>query len=772
MNRKALAKSKRPFAGYFKTIFPCSPGYRRALYGTPKRSGTYLSTSTAAHVMTNARLPVPWGGHWLGSSKRQDVLETSSPLPFGEDAVVDVLLARWLEIQSVWDWEDGLAATSHLPAAYFSLTEHAVGCCRSPVAAKRISPAALEARAAAQFHSPIAPSTNASATSSVSFSNEVGVVAAGVGSLPSLALDVTQGPLVGADAHNFSLRWSASYRQAAQVASFLRYSRGVASNAAGVVGLPPRTVLLLLKAYAGSELDYPALSVTLTLAVAESYYHWTPRECLEVLRCLRRVSLVRALPQGVIQASRVHRPRESISADQAHLSDPLQVLYDPQHVDFLSESFTQFIHDVAPQLLTKIWKQLPRQAQRLCQRGFYLDFIDLLALATEAQGSRAGGGMSGSFPVDLSLLEGHGISMAAESTTSLEGISSSVSHAHYFYLCYVLQLDEERAKKLANALIKGIPNPNDPHQDSQSEAHALLLWRSLAVLVRCVAEALGGVLRSIQFALAELVQVAVECASDWEQRKLQVGQQEGRENCEEHHTAGRPATFPALPPSHLYPHNSSPTVIYPWAYQAKLRQIRLRVIPVEAFPSVFDSRIRPSAQQLQRRQQQRRQKDQIITNSSFRWESPLAAALQRLPGVETKTDRATKALAWATGLLSEAARCFKASCESVKEEPRTYTSPKAKLLLPYNKAVIQGQLDALFTCLPWSSNELELKPLLESTADSGAHELVHEVSPSESHLRRLLSDLQAEVDHFELQVVEVMDLQESFFQRLEGKKTD
>lgn len=309
----------------------------------------------------------------------------------------------------------------------------------------------------------------------------------GVETIPCLVLDTTLGPVLSnpmmrmqGDCGNgggaaaalqptseaFSLRWCAPYRQATTVEPFLHAHHTLTSTAvASVLALSPRSTALLLRSIASSELEHPGLSVSLGIAVAEHYFQYSAAECLEMLRCLRRVGIARAMPQGLTSSPSSSVPGFSSSSSSASLNEKegeregyerdeeheheegvrapsssssvwLAALYEPSHVDIVPEAFHQYMAQVAPALVEKVWKRLPEQAQRLRQRGLYLDWIDLLNLSMELYSGSVGGGYrrssSSSFPPPQSCLshysnhpriprnrfwlEGHGVSFTSSAS--------------------------------------------------------------------------------------------------------------------------------------------------------------------------------------------------------------------------------------------------------------------------------------------------------------------------------------------------------------------
>lgn len=488
----------------------------------------------------------------------------------------------------------------------------------------------------------------------------------GVETIPCVVLDTTLGPALShptlADEADhgsrgngglrwnpseelFSLRWTAPYRQPDAVAQFLSAHHTLTSTAvSSVLALSPRSTALLLRSVAASELEHPGLSVSLGIAVTEHYFHYNAMECLEILRCLRRVGLARAVPQGLTRSPTSTMPfaagagsseDEDHEAGQQHSEDEgggeegatallpapssslwLAALYEPSHVDIVPEAFHRYMAHVAPALAKKVWKRLPEQAERLRQRGLYLDWMDLLNLSMELYSGSVGGGVSArpsprsfSYPYSnhpriprhRSWLEGHGVSFTASTTTeevaeALPDLSYWKDEEHrpeeevddderegedgmmkYLYVRYVWKLEPETVQQMwywlrttetalweteADACAGGTPGgavkspattaAAEHVKDSLSTSRdlimvfsttsttsegwivprptALMLWRTVGIVIQAVAEALGDTLHHVSTVLAMVVQQATMYAEEqWKAHERWKAEQMARE---------------------------------------------------------------------------------------------------------------------------------------------------------------------------------------------------------------------------------------------------
>eukprot|EP00796_Vickermania_ingenoplastis_P013444 gene13444-9255_t len=438
---------------------------------------------------------------------RHDVVETVRTPRFSED-VLDKYVRTLLDIRFDWDREDGVLAMALLPQRLYPFTEHTRPYGKVPKALRRqLAAASRTSHLGSSSWCPAAEENTREAEENEDKEEEeeeedLRVPARflylrdgrriplysghpkhrfkraefgyhGVEAVPSLVLDAALGPLLCAPAcAALGWRWTAANRQATQVQTALQAQQVLASHAAAVLALGPRTVFLLLKAIASCEVEHPGLSVALGVAITEHYHSYNHVECLEVLRCLRRLALMRYLPHGMqanppppaATASITTTTTTTTTAAAAVLGDDGQhvgptrspsvspevihphaagstlpptialtekkeeeeeeaeaaftALYDTDTTDLIAEAFGQYVEDVMPQLTEKVWQRLPEQAARLRRRGLFLDWIDLLSLATELasvsstfSGSGSLGG--GCLPVSAALLnlEGAGISI-------------------------------------------------------------------------------------------------------------------------------------------------------------------------------------------------------------------------------------------------------------------------------------------------------------------------------------------------------------------------
>lgn len=609
--RKALKKSKRPFANYFKTEYRLSPLARLPI----TRTSGVISSFDAVRMMTDPTRS--WGTPWdrAGSRvrtrrKRQDVLEPTLT-QFGDDSM-DRVVERLLEIRFAWDREDGILCTSLVPESLFSTTKHCrpyltevapspqssstslsprestVGGGRgrhscdlntstedgeivmitgTPVRVKRRTP--LVRRKSGQ---PKRPHTR----STLGFS--------GVDTVPSLVLDVSHGPfLTSPSAPLMTLRWKGEHRDAASAQSALQLLRR--ARAVPTVGLSPRLSLLLLKALATVEVEEPALAVSLAIAMGENYNGYSDTECLELLRCLRRLALVRELPG--VAAPDIDTSALSSASAAAGRSPP--TLY--TEAALADALLSHYLDDAAPFLVAKVWSRLPEQSHRLLNRGYFLDWFDLMSLAIAASGPQR-------LPERLP-----------------NAVSEAPYAAKYLFFRYTLGLKEDVLRALADHL-RGFTTSTDstlqqprnspadyPHtlptaSSTSSSGHAaplhfvdevkeevykpLLLWLCAALLVRIVAESLGDVVRHVGNSLHQHAALAAE------QAEAQCTQHENSLVCQQHRL-GDPdsGSDPASAPLGLhqpYPRFSN------GAYQQmgcrRPKRVRVRLLPFEAFPRV------------------------------------------------------------------------------------------------------------------------------------------------------------------------------------------
>ncbi|CCW63371.1 unnamed protein product [Phytomonas sp. EM1] len=540
-SRKNIRKARRPFENYFRTTFRCSLPTSSVV----GRRGV-LSAYAATRLMSDphATWSPPWGrsssrGFVRTRRKRTDALERPADV-FGEDEL-DGVLSRLLKLRFSWDREDGILATALLPRGMFRFCEHALpyAAVGNPTRGKRTQ-VALDVDSESDpseeiltidgasvilrnpmgsgappnpgwlrqndCHTGVAPKTKWSLT--------------GVNAIPTFVADIVRGPFLSSPHYaELTLRWKAENRHAESVSEVLQLYQRI--GAASVVGLPPRSALLLLFSLATVEIETPALEVSLGIAMGENYHGYEKTECLEILRCLRRLAFVRNLP--TIAPLTSSPPPSSFPVDGL---DGVPSLYEDAS---LTEGFLgRFIADVAPFFAVKVWARLPEHSERLLRRHLYLDWIDLLYLALGVNGNR--------LPSRLP-----------------NPVSAAAYASKYLFLRYTLHIDEIVMANLVAGMRGGAPShsclPSNPTRkadvDSESEKephpniareagsppHAngigpggnqeeapfmgqdedpernLILWMSTSFLVRLISEALGDVLKHVGTYLQQCAQL-------------------------------------------------------------------------------------------------------------------------------------------------------------------------------------------------------------------------------------------------------------------------
>ncbi|GET89236.1 hypothetical protein, conserved [Leishmania tarentolae] len=768
--RKALKKSKRPFANYFKTEYRLSPLARLPI----TRPSGVISSFDAVRMMTDPTRS--WGTPWDRASsrvrtrhKRQDVLEPT-PTQFGDDSI-DRVVERLLEIRFAWDREDGVLCTSLVPESLFSNTKHcrpyrtevatsplssstslslpelAVSSGRgnhscaprisaedgevvmitgTPVRIKRRTP--LVRRKSGQ---PKRPRTR----SALGFS--------GVDTVPSLVLDVSHGPfLTSPSASLMTLRWKGEHRDGASVQSALQLLRR--ARAALTVGLSPRSSLLLLKALATVEVEEPALAVSLAIAMGENYNGYSDTECLELLRCLRRLALVRELPG--VAAPDIDTCSLS-SASAAAGRSPPKLYTEAALTDTL---LFHYLDEAAPFLVAKVWSRLPEQSHRLLNSGYFLDWLDLMSLAIAASGPQH-------LPERLP-----------------NAVSEAPYASKYLFFRYTLGLKEDVLRALVDHL-RGLgtsadsilPQARNPHahyphtlpavpstlrnghaeplhfvDEVKEEAYKpLLLWLCAALLVRIAAESLGDVVRHVGDSLHQHAALAAE------QAEAQHIQHEDPLVCQQHRLGDRDGdSDPASAPLGLhqpYPRFSN------GAYQQmgcrRPKRVRVRLLPFEAFPRVSQCFSCPfaavtekaEAQECKRRSRQGKPKSFLTSHNGGALasgydtravalsnmsdassssgenmplkevESTFASVLAHSPLMAKHIERACAALVWSTMVLR--------SCHALVRDLPLVPPPPLALSMPIDNT--DGA-----TAAPPSASAALLHG--ESNADGWAHESV------------------------------------------------
>ncbi|KAG5502867.1 hypothetical protein JKF63_04637 [Porcisia hertigi] len=629
--RKALKKSKRPFANYFKTEYRLSP-----LGGMPvTRTSGAISSFDTVRMMTDPTRS--WGAPWdrAGSRvrshhKRQDVLEPT-PTQFGEDSI-DRVVAWLLDIRFAWDREDGVFCTGLVPESLFSSTMHCRPYLTEVVSSPPNSSTALSPRYTAEGGPQARGGSRELHTAGED--EEVVMIAgtpvrikrrtpvlrrksgqpkrphprsslgfSGVETVPSLVLDVSHGPfLTSPGVPLMTLRWKGEHREAAsvlRVRQFLQRARAVPA-----MGLSPRSSLLLLKALATVEVEEPALAVSLAIAMGENYNGYSDTECLELLRCLRRLALVRALPD--IAAPEIDT--SALRTASAAAGSSLPPLY--AEAALTDALFSHYLADAAPFLVAKVWARLPEQSRHLLHRGYFLDWFDLMSLAIAASGPQH-------LPERLP-----------------NAVSEAPYAAKYLFFRYTLGLKEDVMRALVDHL-RGLAKSTGStlQQFADSRAHhghtnsaasrtsssghvepphfvdevkeevvkPLVLWLCVALLVRIVAESLGDVVRHVGNSLHEHAALAAD--------RAEAQQKDALEGCQHHLRDRNRGSEPPSAPLDLhlpYPRFSN------GAYQQmgcrRPKRVRVRLLPFEAFPRVSQCFSCPFAAVTERAEAQEQQR--------------------------------------------------------------------------------------------------------------------------------------------------------------------
>ncbi|KPA79604.1 putative mitochondrial hypothetical protein [Leptomonas pyrrhocoris] len=655
---KALKKSKRPFDNYFRSQFRFSPRVRLPV---TLASGV-VSSYDAVKMMTDPKRSwsTPWERGGSGARtrrKRQDVLEPTHTA-FGEDAV-DGVLERLIEIRFAWDREDGVLCTSLVPNNLYPTSAH----CRPYVT--EVAPSQLTSSTALTSKDANAASCHGVDPHSSEEDGEVIMIAgapvriqrrtpllrhtpgqpkrphvhsqlgfSGVDTVPSIVLDVSHGPFVTSpSAPLMTLRWKAEHRDAASAQSSLQLLRRV--RRVPVVGLAPRSSFLLLKALSTVEVEEPALAVSLAIAMGENYNGYSDVECLEVLRCLRRLAFVRGLPElATPDINAVAVASSSLSSTSGDGAARLPRLY--TEAALTDSMLAQYVRDAAPFLVGKIWGRLPEQSRHLLQRGYFLDWFDLMRLAVAASGPQR-------LPQRLP-----------------NPVSEAPFAAKYLFFHHTLGLKKRVLRAMVAAMRAGSngnaasspavesPSERNPHQhtipavdgrDGKSAPFRgasphfvdevkeevdtpLILWLCASLLVRIVAESLGDVVRHVGDLLYQHAALAAERA-------------------EEHEDEGRSFNKETPPsPSHklYHPYPRFSKGVHQKIGCRKPKHVRVRLLPFEAFPHVAKCFSCPYASvtekveaQERRRHDRLRQKQLSTSNSECRRHHAASASLATPP---------------------------------------------------------------------------------------------------------------------------------------------
>ncbi|EAN90914.1 hypothetical protein C3747_137g66 [Trypanosoma cruzi] len=800
-DRKNLKKSKRPFANYFRNEYRSSPSYSPPV----TRTDGNISSYNVVRLMTDGRRTwTPFWGRATGGvrtrRKRQDVLEPPAP-QFGDDGL-DRTIERLLEIRFQWDLGDDILASSLVTPSLRAMTEHCLPfapCMGSLLPSQERKQEGLLGcveldgeqiplyvfRGRGRRKGTAVPKVN------LGFN--------GVDTVPSVVLDATRGPLVSSPTEtSLSVRWKATNREATSVSEVLRLLQSV--GRVSVIGIPQRSLLLLAKALATAEVEDPAVSISLAIAAAEHYYDYSHTECLEMLRCLRRIAYVRGLTR---------LPENSTSA--------LSLYRDVKQCQMF---FAEYIGDAAPFLVDKVWSRLPEHVRRLTRRKLFLDLTDFLSLAVELHGWR--------IPYNLP-----------------NPVSSAMYASKYLFLRYTLMLDEpmlvEYAKCMSGATsfdalsssssplkdLKGselgaaasevVLSPSlldkrkkNIEEDEEEDActKPLVLWLCVSLLVRLTAEALGDVLRHVEASMRQHVQLAREY-------EMAAGQGESRER----RLKAETDLQLYLDRIALYRPRQR---VYQCIGRRQPRKMRLRLIPLEAFPEIFrHTRLPFEAETRQAHISIARQR------AAAQVDSPLVAVLARSALAEKHIQRACGALDWAAMILTQCTCIVRRFATPVKWAQQVDASaqpptppPPVSPPVSHSEAVdsrfvlceahvrsrVQRDMDCLFTHIPWQGLEEQLQTFSEeerqtptaakqmvteeaagmpdayflddllnpskgdgtdcgsATGESGVSKSQATASTSaEREVQMMLGRLQESVERFQVAVADLIDAQEEYF---------
>lgn len=686
VDRKSIKKSKRPFENYFRSEYRCSPSPSRFTL----RPGGRVSSYDAVKLMTDPRRNwSPFWGRVVGNvriqKKRQDVLQPA-PQQFGEDSL-DQTIQRFLELRFQWDRGDDILAPSLVPPSLYSLTEHCL-------------PYACDEQQQQQTVSDCVELDGGGAHSSAFRARgrrkcllvpRGNLGSSGVETIPSIVLDAARGPLVSSPTElSLNLRWKATNREATSVSEVLRLQQCVGH--VPVMGMTARSLLLLLKAHATAEVENPPLAVALAIAAAEHYHEYTPTECLELLRCLRRVAFVKGLTQ--------------LSHSQVNV---VSLYRDSRHSQMF---FAGYIGDAAPFLVERVWSRLPEHAQRLCRRRLFLDFIDLLALAVEMNGWR--------FPCNLP-----------------NPASSATYASKYLFLRYTLQLDEammtEYVRCVADATFSApqtelytnvggqqqnsrqlIASRCDP-DDSETLFTPLITWLCVSFLARVTAEAVGDVLRHTEISLKQHMKLAKDYQSAAARGKSKLQRLKAERDLQQFLDS-----IALVRPRHH---------VYQCIGRRHPRKMRLRVIPLEAFPAISRHTGLPFGSASRHAHLSAERRCGSFEHDDWTFEAVVARSALARKHIE----RAKDALDWAAMMLTNCAVIARHIPTPAKRleacgPKHTFVFPAASHLpssidaasnrLAWCEALVrsrvQEDIDSLFLHIPWCELEEQLQPFLDS----------------------------------------------------------
>ncbi|CAD2217310.1 hypothetical protein, conserved [Angomonas deanei] len=753
-SRKSLKKSKRPFENYFKTEFSVSPGLRSPLV---QRSGV-ISSYHAARLANDPDLTwdTPWGrpqGGVAWRNKRKDVLERPEP-QFGEDDMDDVIKSL-LEIRFEWDKEDDVVATSVLPPSLHGMTEH---CAPYASPLYRVGgdsedqPHIMIGGAKVFIHRPRTRGRQKDDIVKSKWDFH------GVESIPVFALDATKGPLLSSTSDSLlTLRWKAERRSSPQVADLIALRREI--MAASLVGLPSRSVSLLLKCVASAELEDPSMDVSIGIAVAENYHRYEWTECLEILRALRRISIVRGLP-----------------ALESEVGGGMGELYsDPE---LASAMFAEYAAEVTPRLVEKVWSRLPEHSSRLLHYGYYLDWIDLLSLAVEVTGYN-------NLPENLP-----------------NPVSEEPYAAKYFFLRYTLNMDGNALAPFVRALQKtsaaAAKESGYVGEDTETVTRPLIQWLSASLLVRLVAEALGDLLSHVAESLLRHAQLALEESEQALARREATPSGNPTEVDIDAYLDRLSLRRPFIVPS------------YQLIGRTRPKLIRLRLLPFESFPAItrclptpfahitreVTHRERDRRTQTTESQQKALQEEDHYNQSLV--ESPFATVLSHSEDLRRHLQRATAALDWSREMLEQVRELVrdlpplpqvmkvsddvtkvpmlfgleeeegKAATAKAPKEGETTEYRRQLFALCYTQSKVQANMDSLFHHVEWSRLENDLLPALEvneveSTNGGEEENLENSVTENELAARTVMKNLKTAVESFQSTVADLLEAHEDYF---------